>query len=155
MTLSIPVHAGDVITASVTVNAARTKVRLQLTDATSRVGYSREFVATSPDVTSAELVAESPVFCSTNGCGAIPLANFNSILLTKIAVISNGHLGTINDPSWVATPLRLEARKETQLGRSVAGAIPNGLTRAGNAFRIFWTAPPPASPGTYIAGPRG
>jgi hypothetical protein len=171
--LKLTVRPADVMTASVHMNATRTKVSLRIVNTTTGFAYATNLRVTSPDVTSAEWITEAPSSCNEYGtCQSIPLADFGKVAFTKIAAAANGHQGTITDPHWQYTAIKLVPRTQrgqyfpeaagAQATTSTAGAIPTGLTAAGNTFGITWKAnvegkPPvttPTSPNAYVAGPR-
>jgi Peptidase A4 family len=171
--LKLKVRPADVMTASVHMNATRTRVSLRIVDTTTGSTYATDLRVESPDVTSAEWITEAPSSCNAYGaCQSIPLANFGKVAFTKIETVANGHQGTITDKHWQDTAIKLVPRTQTnryfpeaasaQPSSSTAGAIPYGLTAAGNTFGITWkadtesTQPPPSttSPNAYVAGPR-
>ena len=154
--LKLKIDAGDILTASVSVNTARTKVLLRIANTTTGVTFSKLLPVSSPDLSSAEWIAEAPATCDGFGCRTVSLANFGSVAFTKIAAVSGGRQGTITDARWTATPIRLVPRSHHRFrfpgfsgaGRpsSTAGAAPKGLAADGSSFSILWNAhssPPP------------
>lgn len=170
--LKLKVHPADVMTASVRMNPTRTQVSLRLVDTTTGSVYATDLRVQSPDVTSAEWITEAPSVCDGAGCESTPLADFGKVAFTKIAAVANGHQGTITDRHWQDTAIKLVPRTEqnryfpeaagAQASTSTAGAIPSGLTAAGDTFDITWKANvegsqpalTPTSPNAYVAGPR-
>ncbi len=172
--LKLKVRPADVMTASVHMNATRTQVALRIVNTTTGGVYSTNLRVEGPDVTSAEWITEAPSSCNDYGaCQSIPLADFGKVRFTKVATVANGHQGTIVDKHWQDTAIKLVPHTQTdryfpeaadaQPSSSTAGAIPYGLTPAGDAFGVTWKAdtegsqPPPTrptSPNAYVAGPR-
>jgi len=163
--LRLRVRADDALTASVSVNTAQTFVTLRIANATTGMRYSTELPVSSPDLTSAEWIAEAPVACTPAGCHTVRLADFGSVGFTKIAAVGGGHVGTITDPRWTATSVRLDPNaKQRQVfspsfagagpPASTAGAEPKGLTAGGGAFRIVWSAHASAPSNPLVAGVR-
>jgi len=103
--LTIKIHPGDVITTSVNVDGDN--VVLQLIDRTRHVRFTKRSSMARPDTSSAEWIAEAPSSCTGFTCNPLPLANFGSVTFSRIAMIGDGHPGTLLDPSWTAVPLQL------------------------------------------------
>lgn len=171
--LKLKVRPADVMTASVHMNATQTWVALRIVDTTTGTVYSKDLRVEQPDVTSAEWITEAPSSCNAYGvCQAIPLADFSQVAFTKAEAAANGHTGTITDKHWQNTAIELVPHTQTnryfpqaagtKRSSSTAGAIPYGLTSAGNTFGVTWKAnteaptprPTTTSPNAYIAGPR-
>jgi hypothetical protein len=95
----------------------------------------------SPELSSAEWVAEAPSACTNDGrCHELPLANFGSVTFSKIATIANAHPGTITDTAWQSALIRLVP--DAQLGQvvsSTAGATPAAASADGRSFTVNWT----------------
>jgi hypothetical protein len=132
--LSMKVRPGDRVTAAVLVNGS--KVAMSLKNTTRGTRFSRTVTGTQlPDVTSAEWIAEAPSACTTTGlCRVVPLANFGSVTFSNAAATANQVTGTISDPTWLATPIRLIP---DEAGGS-SGAAPGTLSADGRSFRISW-----------------
>jgi hypothetical protein len=106
VTMPLQVAPGDTITASVLVNGS--DVVLQVKNRTRKTSFTKHVHVDAPDLTSAEWIAEAPSNCDRNeSCSVLPLANFGSVTFTKIAAIGSGHPGTITDPGWSVSQLRL------------------------------------------------
>jgi hypothetical protein len=154
--LTLKIAPGDVLTASVSVNPARTLVLLRIGNVTTGKGYATLRPVSSPDLHSAEWIAEAPISCEGSGCHSFRLADFGSVTFMKAAAIAGGHEGTITDGRWAATPVRLVpgTRPEFFSGvgppTSTAGAVPKRLGAHGSSFGIRWTAhsSPKSSPFT-------
>jgi peptidase A4-like protein len=110
------------------------------------VRVTKRVAVAQPDLTSAEWIAEAPSECfSSGGCDTLPLANFGSIVFSRVAATGDGHAGTLTDPAWVSSPIELS---EQQLGGPSAllppqagtpsGAVPGALSPDGRAFSVTW-----------------
>jgi peptidase A4-like protein len=131
------VRPGDRITAAVLVRG--TKVTMSLKNLTRRTRFSKTVTAAQPlDVSSAEWIAEAPSVCTLSGaCQVIPLSNFGSVTFSNATATANEVSGTITDPAWLATPVRL-VPDETAGG---SGAVPGPLAADGRSFSISWQRP--------------
>ncbi len=142
------VRPGDAISASVSVNGQT--VTVQLTNTTRGTAFTKQIAVATPDVTSAEWVAEAPSSCSNSGgCRPLPLANFGTVTFTNASATGNAHVGTISDPAWAATAVSLQGspayRSPHRGGRfgapsPVADAIPAALSADGASFAVGWQA---------------
>jgi hypothetical protein len=154
VTIKLKINPGDTITASVVIND--TDVLLWLKNRTRNTVFSKHVTLPSPDLTSAEWIAEAPSECASNGnCRQIPLANFGSVTFTKIAALATieglgDQGGTIASPLWQSTAVRLVPRATQRFFGDVverpdsttgsAGATPAGLTPDGGTFSVNWVA---------------
>jgi hypothetical protein len=144
-----PVQAGDAMSAQVEVNRARTKVFFRLRNRTRGWAFEKTIAVRAPSLSSAEWIVEPPVRCNNTHCGVPGLANFGEVRLADVATVVNGHLGTILDPRWHATAIRLApSRVHAALTGSTAGATPGDLTRDGAGFTVDWL------PKAVFAGPK-
>jgi len=142
VTVPLVVSAGDTIAAEVSVTG--TTVSFSLTDTTTGATYSTQAIVASPDLTSAEWIAEAPSHCYGSiliGCSVLPLSNFGTALFSAASATGNGQAGTISNPAWTSTTIVLG-------GGGAAGAVPSALSADGAAFSVAWrsTASPPPSP---------
>jgi peptidase A4-like protein len=142
VTVKMVVRPGDAISATVGVSGST--VSIQIANATRHTVFSKTLtMPVTPDVSSAEWIAEAPSTCGNYGCTPLPLANFAKASFTSgTATTADGHTGTISDPAWAATAVALQG---TTAGRSrfaasltVANAIPGALSGDGTAFDIAW-----------------
>jgi hypothetical protein len=143
VTINMVVRPGDAITASVGVTGSTVSVRIANT--TRGTVFTKTLtMPVTPDVASAEWIAEAPSTCTSSGsCTPLPLANFGSASFTSAtATTADGHTGTISDPAWAATAVTLQG---TTAGRfrfstplAVANAIPGALSGDGSAFSVAW-----------------
>jgi hypothetical protein len=145
VTLKLKILPGDKITATVLVKG--TDVLVQVKNRTRRTEFTKHLPMTSPDLTSAEWIAEAPSECTATGfCRTVPLTNFGSITFSKIAALGNGQGGTLSGPGWEATPIQLVPRARRFFGdvnasaSSSAGASPANLAPDGSGFTVNWVA---------------
>jgi hypothetical protein len=94
----------------------------------------------TPDVSSAEWVAEAPSSCTPAGrCTVLPLANFGGLTFVVTKATANGHVGTVSDPAWSATAITLG---DTTSGTT--DATPTPLSPDGSSFGVTRTQSQPA-----------
>jgi hypothetical protein len=156
-----PVQGGDAMTVTVDVNRARTHVSFELRNRTRGWQFRRAVPVRSPSVSSAEWIVEAPQSCRGMHCAWPRLADFGSVRLARIGTVGDGHAGTILDPHWQATAIRLTPSKlHAYVTGSRAGAAPMGLAADGSAFTLAWSRiavePPPRPakrPNPLLAGP--
>jgi hypothetical protein len=135
------VHAGDAITAAVSVRGKR--VSLDLRNRTTGAHFAKGLSMSSPDVTSAEWIVEAPEGCDSSGnCTLLPLANFGSVPFSQArATTATGHSGSVSDASWSATKVVLNQAGGGS-GRvnvsSAPGALASALSAGGSAFTMTY-----------------
>jgi hypothetical protein len=141
----LTVRPGDTISATVTVNGHNVSVRLA--DLTRHTLFSRTLRMRSPDVGSAEWIAEAPSACDASGtvCRTLPLTDFGQVAFSGAsATTAAGHTGTIADPAWAATAITLRdsfgGRGPARFAGAVAAAEadPGALSALGSAFAVTW-----------------
>jgi hypothetical protein len=137
VTIKLPIKAGDGIAATVAVS--KTNVTIRITNVTQKKKtFQKRLAMTSPtpDVSSAEWVAEAPSACTPSGrCTVLPLANFGGLTFVVTKATAAGHAGTISDPAWSATAIAL--------GDPTSGttnATPSPLSPDGSSFGVTWSA---------------
>lgn len=147
---SLKVFPGDLITTSVNVLGSTT-VEFQVKNRTRGTVFTKKLPFSSPDLTSAEWIAEAPSDCSGYRCRPIPLSNFDSISFTKIAALGNGVGGTLTaNPGWTTTAIQLVPDGSRSFfpgpdrfagfASSTAGARPGDASSDGRGFRVQWSA---------------
>jgi hypothetical protein len=138
----LKVKPGDLITTSVNVRGRR--VLFQIKNRTRKTSFTRPLKVASPDLSSAEWIAEAPAECnSADRCRVVPLANFGSVTFTRAAAIANSHPGTINDPTWANEAISLVPQGSGFFATrrsSPAGAAPGALSADGRSFGVSWLA---------------
>jgi hypothetical protein len=151
---NLKIAPGDIITASVLVTGS--EVLLQVKNRTRKRAFTKRIALASPDLTSAEWIAEAPSECTANGfCRQVPLANFGSVTFSKVAALATiaglgDQGGTISSPLWQATPIQLVPRpsqrffgdivERSDSTNGAAGASPFGLSADGSSFSVSWVA---------------
>jgi hypothetical protein len=156
--LTLKINPGDLITTS--VNITGNSVLLQLKNRTRGTVFTKRATFNSPDVSSAEWIAEAPSSCSDSSCSPLPLANFGSVSFSRIATIGNGHPGTLTDSTWTAVPLQLVPglhggfgffpgpdRGFVRNGSTAGTALPAGLSADGRSFVLSWVSNASATSG--------
>jgi hypothetical protein len=144
------VSAGDLVTTSVNVLGGTT-VEVQIKDRTKGTVFTKKLPFASPDLSSAEWIAEAPSDCSSYRCRPIPLTDFGSVGFTRIAALGNGTGGTLTaNPGWTTTGIKLVPQgnrgfypgRDTYAGfaGSTAGATPSDASTDGRSFTVQWTA---------------
>jgi len=145
---AMKIEPGDLMTASVSVRGKL--VFLELRNVTRRLLAVKVASFASPDLSSAEWIAEAPSACWGSLCEAVPLANFGSVGMTKVAATGNGHNGGLADDAWDAVPIQLVSGGAQTLFpgpegdltySSTAGTCrPANVSAKGDAFTIGWAA---------------
>jgi len=153
VTLKLKIFPGDKITSTVLING--TDVLVQVKNRTRHTFFSKHLQMATPDLSSAEWIAEAPSECTVTGfCRTVPLTNFGSVTFSKIAALGNGQGGTLSGPGWEPTPIQLVPRARRVFGdvnasaSSTAGASPTNLAADGSAFTVNWLADATTSPTT-------
>ena len=130
------VSPGDAITGEVSV--AGTTATFTLDDTTTGQTYTTQQTVATPDLTSAEWIAEAPAQCHTfhggGGCTVLPLANFGVVQFSAASTTLNGYTGTISDPTWSYTTISLGGGPDT------SAATPSDLSTDGTSFSVSWIA---------------
>lgn len=148
-TISLAIHPGDVMHATVTVVGHQVAVDLE--DLTSHGSFHKNLYASSVDVSSAEWIVEAPSACfSQFACQALPLANFGSVTFNSAAVTSaTGTAGSIINPNWWRTKIKLTPGAERFIvsrhsTASTGTATPSALQAGGSEFGVTYSAVPVA-----------
>ena len=133
------VHAGDVISAH--VNVVGTTAVYTLDNLTTGEDYSTQVSAPTPDVTSAEWIAEAPAHCPAgvtdfSTCTIQPLADFGQVDFSSATATSAGVTAPISKPDW-------DPEANEIITGSWENAIPTTLTAGGTAFSVRWRSPAP------------
>jgi hypothetical protein len=141
----LTVKPGDLITTS--VNVKGTTVLVQIKNRTRKTSFTKALTVATPDLSSAEWIAEAPSACNSVGrCQVVPLANFGNVTFTRAAAIATAHPGTISDPTWGNTAISLVPDNgglpifAAGGGSSTAGATPGALSSDGRSFGVSWVA---------------
>jgi hypothetical protein len=136
--LDLNISAGDHMTGKVTVNG--TNVTITLSDETTGQSATKNLQMDSPDVSSAEWIAEAPSQCDGSGCQPLPLADFGKVSFSNAAATANGHTGTISDSDWSSQSVQLDggAGDGFVSGTSSATAAPSSLSSDGSSFSVSY-----------------
>lgn len=142
ITLKVPF--GDLIQGQVIV--AGHTVTMLLRDLTRHTQFSKTLNASTVDTTSAEWIVEAPSECmALYDCVTLPLADFGSTPFgAATAQSATGHSGSISDPFWSATAIKLVPhRTPSALGRHRLGhtgdATPSPLQTSGSSFSVTYS----------------
>ncbi|MBV8219289.1 MAG: hypothetical protein JO325_12560 [Solirubrobacterales bacterium] len=145
-TISFVVQPGDVVHAIVTVVGHR--VTLVLQNQTRDRTFRKTVVAPSIDASSAEWIVEAPSECINQfACQALPLANFGSVAFDSATVTSTSGIGSILDPKWWRTRIRLSPGAQRfivarQTSDTVGTATPSTLQADGTQFDVTYSTVP-------------
>jgi len=149
--LPLVISAGDRVSA--TVNVQNTTVTVKVDDLTTGKSATKTMTMASPDVSSAEWIAEAPSVVTNMGTELLPLTDFGSVSFSDAhATTSSSATGTISDGAWTATRIDLDsssggpdgpgrsAGPGSQFGTQItaAQATPTRLTTGGSSFRVTW-----------------
>jgi hypothetical protein len=145
--VKLKVNAGDTITTSVNVINGTT-VEVQVKNRTRKTSFTKKLAFATPDLTSAEWIAEAPSQCTQFRCTPIPLANFSSVSFSRTAAMGNSVGGTITNPSWTTSAIQLVPGGSSGFfpgpnrfasdASSTAGAAPGQVSADGKSFTVTW-----------------
>ncbi len=144
--LSVKVHPGDRITASVTVIGH--DATLGLRDLTSGARASRTVRLRDKDVSTAEWILEAPSDCTSSGsCRTLPLADFGLLGFTEATATIGSLTSTIADGAWTATALQFQSTgpggegpgAQRFTGQSLELATPSSTIPASGAFTVSYS----------------
>ncbi len=143
-TIRLRVRPGDAITARVTVTGH--EIHVALHDHTSKRSFHKTLHANTVDISSAEWITEAPSECiGAEACQTLPLADFGSASFSLARVRSTtGRVGSISDPAWRWTELRLLPRgrrfvEAPEGGMAVGESTPSALAANGTRFRVSYS----------------
>jgi hypothetical protein len=147
--LKLRIAPGDTIASVVKANGS--DILVQVTDRTRGTRFTRHLAMSSPDLTSAEWIAEAPTLCNDSGfCKQLPITRFHSFGFTRTFATGNSTGGTITSPGWTSTSLQLIPRSRRFFGdrndptasAGDAGASASALQPDGTGFTVTWQASP-------------
>ena len=143
--IHIAVQPGDAMTADVVVVGH--DVTVELRDITRQRSFVKRLHAKTIDTTSAEWIAEAPSECvSDTACETLPLADFGTATFTSaLAQTTTHHVGSVSDPRWGYTSLRLLPGGSrfvvaSDTSAQVGEAQPSELTPNGSDFSVSYSA---------------
>jgi hypothetical protein len=126
--VKLDVAPGDRLAGEVSVTDGA--VNVWLIDVTSGAAFATTRPLATPDISSAEWIAEAPSACAKQ-CRVLPLANFGATTFTATSATSGAHTGTITDAAWSASSIELTTRR--------AGPVtvtPSHLSTDGSSFTV-------------------
>jgi Peptidase A4 family len=140
----LTVSAGDKISATVSVSG--TSVTVKLGNLTTGKSFAKTLRMASPEISSAEWVAEAPSALTPGGARILLLTDFGTVRFTRATATStNGHTGPISDSDWTATRISLVSGGggpgpfgPFAAVTSGTQAVPGSLSAGGSAFSITW-----------------
>lgn len=148
--LSLAIHPGDHIAASVSVSGSN--VTVSLSDQTTGASYTNTLQMSNPDTSSAEWIAEAPSAADgQGGLQPLPLSDFGTVNFLSASATAAGHTGSISDPSWTDQAVALT-------GASTTAAQPSSLASNGSSFSVSSQSASGAtgvSPAAYGGGGYG
>jgi hypothetical protein len=145
--VTMKILPGDVITSSVVANGRQ--ILVQVIDRTRGTRFTKRLKMATPDLSSAEWIAEAPSECGSNNyCRQLALTNFGDVNFIRTYAIGNSLPGTITSANWTATAIQLIPRSHRFFGDfsngdgggMPAGAAPLALAADGSGFGIEWQA---------------
>jgi hypothetical protein len=142
--LTLEVHPGDEMVASVTVKGHG--VTLRVRDLTTGARFSRTERSSAIDTSTAEWIVEAPSICASgDACETLPLTDFGTVAFSAATATAATHTGTITDPHWAASALELQQSALT----SVAGQAGTRAAPASTLILAVPSAVPPSSLGAF------
>jgi hypothetical protein len=143
----LKVAAGDRIAA--TVKVAGTSVTVRLRNLTTGKSFAKTLRMASPDVSSAEWIAEAPSALTPGGTRILPLTDFGTVRFSSASATStSGHTGAISDSAWSATRVDLVSDMRGPGGPGFGPFAPasggtrtatSALRSGGSAFSVTWS----------------
>lgn len=128
--VKLKIFPGNRISANVTVDGQ--VVIVQLKNLTRDTSFTKRLVMSSPDISSAEWIAEAPSLCGSRGdCRTLPLADFGTVAFSEAKALAAGHGGSIVDGAWSANAIELA---------SGTTAVPSDVSPDGGSFSVTWFA---------------
>jgi hypothetical protein len=131
--MDLAIHAGDRISARVTVSG--TSVTVALSDNTTGQSATKTLEMSSPDTSSAEWIAEAPSQCDSTltSCQPLDLTDFDTVRFSDATATADGHTGRISDTAWTPSAVAIG-------DNGGAGAQPSSSNSAGSAFSVKYEA---------------
>lgn len=145
--LTLEVHPGDEISASVTVK--NHDVTLRYRDLSTGARFTTTKRVSSIDVSSAEWIVEAPSACvSSETCEILPLTDFGDVAFSGATATARSHTGPIADPDWSSSAIELQQRvfdgvggragARAQPARTLIIATPSPTSGSAGAFSVNW-----------------
>lgn len=143
--IGLRIHAGDVLTASVTVRSHDVTFRLR--NLTTRARYATTRHVRTVDTSSADWILEAPSSCDASGCHTLALADFGTMSFLGATAIRGSHTGPVEDPRWSAVAVEMRQGSRKGLARNANGhalisdlitASPSEAEGELGAFSMTW-----------------
>jgi hypothetical protein len=144
--VALAVDAGDRMSGSVRVSG--TAVTIEVRNLTTGAAFAKTLERPSPDVSSAEWIAEAPSTAAPGRTAVLPLTDFGAVAFSgAAATASDGHTGAISDRAWTATGIVLRSSGRggpapfgpfASNEAALSEAVPSGLRARGTAFTVTW-----------------
>ena len=137
VTVKLPIKPGDSIVASVAVSGR--KVTVRISNYTRKKAFTKKLTMKSPDVSSAEWIAEAPSTCTRSGdCTPLALTNFGTVrFVSASATAVLLHTGAITGPAWTANAISLGGVGPSPGANAIA--TPTALSSDGSSFGVSWS----------------
>jgi hypothetical protein len=138
---TVPIHAGDVISAEVSYSSTTAKFTLTLKDLTTGKSFSKASAVKRAQRTSAEWIAEAPSSTS----GVLPLANFGLVHFgydnTSVNTTCQATVGTMTGDlaAFSVTSITMTGVTNPSLVKATA----SGISLDGTSFYVTWKAAGP------------
>ena len=151
--ISMTVHGGDRISASVTVKGTQTTVRMR--NRTTGAAFSKTVTVPSPDRRSAEWIVEAPSSCDGGGsCSFLPLADFGTVPFSA-ATAATGQDAMQPISSSAFSVFKIFLRTAGTAPGTSDGAAPSALGPRGMGFSVAYRDDLPAPSGRAKRLPAG
>ena len=145
--LTLEVHPGDEMSASVTVKNHH--VMLRIRDLSTGARFTTVKRVSSVDVSTAEWIVEAPSACvSSDTCEILPLTDFGDVAFSGATATARSHTGPIADPDWSSSAIELQQRAFNGIGgragaraqptRTLIVATPSPTSGSAGAFSVSW-----------------
>jgi hypothetical protein len=138
---TVPIHAGDVVSAQVTYSTTTAKFTVTLKDVTTGKSFSKTAAVRGAKRTSAEWIAEAPY-----SGGILPLANFGTVNFgydnTSVSGTNDATIGTTTGDLGSfssAVAINMVGVSNSSLTKAATSAI----STDGTSFSITWKAAGP------------
>ena len=133
-TLSLAIHPGDTITAS--VSYANSRFTLQIADTTDGQSASLNRYASHAQRSSAEWIEEAP----SSYYGPLPLANFGSVTFSGARATIGGTTGPIDNSTWANKAYPINMVSSSGATVAATGPLTDSGTPKSSSFTVTYVA---------------
>jgi hypothetical protein len=144
---SLPIHAGDVISATVKYSVSTSKFTTIIKDVTTGKSFSHTEAFPGAVRSSAEWIAEAPGYSSCTGNSYLcPLANFGTISFGKDTTLVTGtDTATISGVTMAIGKFgpSVDSLEMVKLADTTVKALSSNLSRDGTSFSVAWVSAGP------------